>query len=154
MNISSVSGNGGNWGSCQMGGVNGGNNNKQGFADFKALSEALNSGDISAATQAFSAMQQDLQNAPQSANGKSPMDSNSQLGKDFQAIGDALKSGDVSTAKQAFATLKQDLLAARRAHHHHHQDNDGDGDDSGAGSSATSSTSSASVITNSLNLTA
>ena len=153
MNVSSVSGNGGNWGSCQMGGVNGGNNNKQGFADFKALSAALNSGDTTAATQAFTTMQQDLQNAPQNPSGTSPIDPNSQIGKDFQAIGDALKSGDVSAAKQAFATFKQDVRAIRHAHHHHHQDNAGD--DSSTTSSVTpASTASASAITNGLNLTA
>jgi len=117
---------------------------KQNSQDFKALKQALNSNDLTGATQAFATLQQDIQNASQAAGGKSPFDPNSAIGKDFQAIGDALKSGDVSAAKQAFATFKQDIKsagrAARASHHAAQGANDGDVDDSTQSSATPPST--------------
>ncbi len=68
---------------------------------FNQLSQALQSGNLDAAKQAFSAL-----------SAKSPTaaaDPNSPLGK----LGQALQSGDVGAAQQAFAAL-------RSGHHHHH----------------------------------
>jgi len=69
--------------------------------NFNQLSQALQSGNLDAAKQAFSAL-----------SAKSPTaaaDANSPLGK----LGQALQSGDVGAAQQAFAAL--------RSGHHHHQ---------------------------------
>jgi hypothetical protein len=82
---------------------------KQVKADFKALSDALNSGDVSSAQSAYAQLQKDLpqkaQSADSSTSGDTPM----------SALGKALQSGDLAGAQQAFATLQQ----ARHGHHHH-----------------------------------
>jgi hypothetical protein len=114
---------------------------KKNSQDFKDLKTALNSNDASAATRAFNAVQQDIQKASQSADGKSLFSADSSIGKDFQAIGDALKSGDLTGAKQAFATFRHDIKRAGHASraHRHQPDNDGDADD-GVQSASPSST--------------
>ena len=100
--------------------------------DFKALSNALQSGDLASAQQAFDAFQQNIPNNPSSQTGQNS-NQTSPLGKNLQALQSALQSGDLSGAQQAFATLKQDMQSARKAHGHHHHHHS-----SGAG--ATSST--------------
>ena len=100
--------------------------------NFKALSSAIQSGDLSGAQSAFATLLQQIQSASQAHGGTSLFGQNSAIGKDFQAIGSALQSGDVSGAQSAMASFKQDLKAAR--HHHHAQ-----GVDSSTASSATTS---------------
>jgi len=120
---------------------------KQNSQDFKALKTALNSNDLSSATQAFSTLQKDIQKASSAAGGVSPFDPNSPIGKDFKAIGDALQSGDLSTAKQAFASFKQDIKQAGRAARSHSAQaangtSDSDGDTDGASTSTATNSSS------------
>jgi hypothetical protein len=100
--------------------------------DFKSLSDALSSGDLTAAQQAYAALQKD---APKLVNGSGQ--AGSQTGQQgggssrqnaFAALGQALQSGDLSGAQQAFSQLQQ----SGRHHHHHHG--------SGAQSSSDSST--------------
>lgn len=115
---------------------------KQNSQDFKALKSALKSNDLAGATQAFAAVQQDIQKASSSAGGKGPFDPNSPIGKDFQAIGAALKSGDLSAAKQAFASFKQDIKSAGHAARAQNLQvaggaNDGDADEGGQNSGGT-----------------
>lgn len=89
--------------------------------DFKALQTALDSGDLSAAQQAFTALQQDRPNAAQntqSSTNSAPTQPN-QLGKDLQSLQSALQSGDIDSAQSAFATLKQDLKSVGGLHHAH-----------------------------------
>lgn len=86
--------------------------------NFKALTTALQSGDLASAQSAYATLQQQIQSASQSAGGTSLFGSNSTVGKDFQAIGTALQSGDVSGAQSALSSFKQDIKAAK--HHHHH----------------------------------
>jgi hypothetical protein len=88
---------------------------KQNTQDFQVLKSTLNSNDLTGATQAFAALQQDIQTASQAAGGKSPFDSNSPIGQDFQAVGNALNSDDISAAKQAFGAFRQDIKAAGRS---------------------------------------
>lgn len=106
-------------------------NIKQNSQDFKALKTALQANDMTAAAQAFAALQQDIQKASKDAGGKSPFDPESPIGKDFQALGEAIKSGDASAAKQAFATFRHDIQrAGHMARAHRHQDStDGDAND-------------------------
>jgi len=85
--------------------------------DFKALANALQSGDLTGAQQAFAALQKDQ---PGSTSTTSASGQNSQASNDFQSLQNALQSGDLSGAQQAFASLKQDLQGAHRGHHHHH----------------------------------
>ena len=82
---------------------------------FEQFKEALASGTIDQAQQAFSALQNDL---PSGASG-SPM------GQALNAVGQALQSGDITGAQQVFASLGQRVQAqgAHRHHHHHHRQN-------------------------------
>jgi|GEM_PF-3403242 len=107
---------------------------KQNSQDFHALKRALQSNNLNAATQAFTSLQSDIQNASQAAGGKSPFDPNSPIGKDFQAVGAALNSGNLSAAKQAFAAFRLDIKSAGRAARAKNLPaaNDGDADDGGS----------------------
>jgi len=69
--------------------------------NFNKLSQALQSGDLSAAQQAFAAL------SSKSPNASNP---NSPLAK----LGRALQSGDLNAAQQAFSSLRTG------GHHHHH----------------------------------
>lgn len=84
-------------------------------SDFQQLSQALQSGDLAGAQQAFSAL-----SSLQAANGGGAAQKNSQLAQDFSAIGQALQNGDLAGAQQAFASFQQDVQALRGQHHHHH----------------------------------
>ena len=82
--------------------------------DFKALDQAMQSGDLQAAQNAFSKLQQGEQNkggGRASANGGSnPMQ------KDFEALSSALSSGDIKSAQDAFSTIKQNMQAHQAEH--------------------------------------
>lgn len=81
-------------------------------SDFKALEQALNSGDLAGAQKAYSTIQQ---NAPDKSG-------NNPFSTDFNAVGQALSSGDLGTAQSAFAKLQQDMQQSGgvKSHHHHH----------------------------------
>lgn len=128
---------------------------KQNSQDFKALKTALNSNDLSSATQAFSTLQKDIQKAASAAGGVSPFDPNSPIGKDFKAIGDALQSGDLSTAKQAFASFKQDIKqAGRAARAQSSHAATGTSDDDTNGTATSTATNSSSTVGSLLNVVA
>jgi len=86
-----------------------GNSWQQRRQNIEALSDALQSGDLSAAQQAFSSLSSSLPAGI--AN-----DPNSPLAK----LGQALKSGDLSDAQSAFAAMH--AHKGHRGHHHHHVD--------------------------------
>ena len=69
--------------------------------NFKSLTNALQSGDLAGAQQAFSSL----------TGGSGTVNSNSPLAQ----IGQALKSGDLAGAQKAM----QQLQASRAGHHHH-----------------------------------
>jgi len=71
--------------------------------DFRQLSRALRSGDLSDAQQAYSTL----------ANGKGSqfLNQSPQLAEDFGAIGQKLEAGDLAGAQSAFATFRHDLRA-------------------------------------------
>lgn len=123
---------------------------KQERQDFKALRDALKSGDTAAAQQAYDTLKKDLQsNGNSSPLAKQLLDPNSSLGKDFAAIGQALQSKDSNAAQNAFASLQKDFQSLRGNHGpggaqkaHRHPDNDGDADDVGSASNGTSGTTS------------
>ncbi len=88
--------------------------------DFQTLAKALNSGDLSSAQSAFSALQTDLQKIGGNQQA-SQSSSSSTLQNDIKTLGDALKAGDLSGAQKAFATLQQDAQnQVQQGHHHHH----------------------------------
>ncbi len=74
-------------------------------SDFKTLSDALQSGDVTAAQQAFAQLQKDLP-----AKGSSTTDSSNDP---MQTLASALQKGDLTGAQQALASLQ-------KAHHGHH----------------------------------
>jgi len=89
---------------------------KQVKDDFQQLGQALQSGDLNTAQQAFAALQQLMPNlsAGNQNNSQSP------LLADLNAVGKALQSGDLSAAKAAFAKLQQDVQSVNKGHHHRH----------------------------------
>ena len=80
-------------------------------SSFNQLTQSLGSGDLSAAQQAFSALQQNL--PPGQQNGSGPFASA------LQQIGQSLQSGDLSGAQKALASLQQNGKAHHHGHHHH-----------------------------------
>jgi ribosomal protein S20 len=87
---------------------------------FKQMSDAINSGDLQDAQNAFANLAQLINNSPQPAQNTS---STSSDGNDFSSllnqIGSALQSGDLDQAKQALQNLQQSAKSARPHHHHH-----------------------------------
>ncbi|MBI1777946.1 MAG: hypothetical protein HYR63_21625 [Proteobacteria bacterium] len=96
---------------------------QQRLANFKALQEAVKSGDLAGAKKAFAALQKSAQLGGQDPNGQL-FGPNDQLNNDFKALGDALDAGNLPDAKKAFAKLQQDMIAARKSGHHHHRNHD------------------------------
>jgi hypothetical protein len=91
---------------------------KQLQQDLGNLGSALQSGDLSGAQSAFSAL---LQSIPAS----SPTQTSQQSGAtgvqaDLNALGQALQSGDMNAAQTAYTKLQQDMQVAHGHHHHHH----------------------------------
>jgi ribosomal protein S20 len=112
-----------------VGGIHGGNNPyisgshervNQRREDFSALANALSSGDLAGAQQAFTAVQQDLQQAgkvPQNQAAQATTQANT-IGTDLDALSKSLESGDLAGAQSAFATLQKDI---HKVHHHGHR---------------------------------
>ena len=72
-------------------------------SQFDALGKALDSGDLTAAKQAYSAIQQNApQGAPQGDQG--PM---AQMKSKMDQLGQALDSGDIAAAKTAYSAIQQ-----------------------------------------------
>jgi len=89
--------------------------------DFQSLANALQSGDLTGAQNAFKLLQQDAGGK----DGSNPNNQNNQLSQDFQTLSDALNFNDLSTAQKAFAAFQKDLQnvvqTRKGGHHHHHQ---------------------------------
>ena len=127
-------------------------NAKQIKTDFQNLTDAIQSGDVVSAQQAFAALQKDDPQVAAALAQSGQTSSNPQVGA-LQSLATALQSGDATAAKTAFATLQQ-TLKSHRGHHHQKApaaavqgasantgtttgatngaDNDGDDDGSGA----------------------
>jgi soluble cytochrome b562 len=95
---------------------------------FKAVSSALQSGDLSSAQSAFPTFQQALQGNSSTASAR-PFGKNSQANTDYQSLTSSLQSGNLAAAQKAFTSLKNDLQStsaggttqsAHKSHHHHH----------------------------------
>jgi DNA-binding FadR family transcriptional regulator len=110
----------------------GGSPRTQFRSDFASLLDAVKSGDMSAAQQALTGVQNDraASNATYSAQ---PAQGKGLLSTDLQSLFDAVQKGDVSAAQQALTQFQTD--AQQRAqthgaqghghHHHHHQSSSG-----------------------------
>jgi hypothetical protein len=138
---------------------------------FKQLATSLQSGDLSGAQKAFSALESLLQSnqpASQSAPAQSPAAPPSPVQDDLTALGQALSSGDLSSAQSDFAKLQKDLQPAgqnagqsvgsarRHGHHHGPKPSDSDSDstttDTTASTASTASTSSQNPAAGSINV--
>jgi hypothetical protein len=89
-------------------------------SSFQQIAQALQSGNVSSASQVFNAL-------TQNASGTSGIQS-AQLTQDLNALGSALQSGNLSAAQKAYSTFKQDLQntnSATKMHHHHHHGREG-----------------------------
>jgi thioredoxin-like negative regulator of GroEL len=98
---------------------------------FGQLTSAIQSGDLSAAQSAYTALTQAQPNQ-----GSGP------FSQALSQIGDALQSGDIGKAQQAMAALQQQMQAMKGAHHHHGHHHAGGGGDKSQSASASPSTSS------------
>jgi hypothetical protein len=135
---------------------------KQRSQDFKALANALQSGDLSSAQSAFAAFQKDLPSSSQAsssqANSSQPFGQNSQANKDFQTLQNSLASGDISGAQSAFTALKKDLKSAGGVqgshHHHHHHGSNAAATNSASSTSANTTGSDSSAVNSLLNIQA
>ena len=85
--------------------------------ELKALTDALQSGDMAAAQKAFAQLLKDSPRLAQAVN-ETPTESGNPRAADFQALAKALNSGDLSSAQQAMAQLLQN--ASRTGRHHAH----------------------------------
>jgi ribosomal protein S20 len=131
----------------------------QGGQDLETLANALSSGELSGAQQAFASLQQDLQGTGRArrhhhhggsansttrasqAGSSSEQDSQiSQGSKDLADLQSALTSGDVAGAQKAFASLQQDLQNTAKAGQDHLQQSTTDNSTTqGAGATTTTS---------------
>ncbi len=107
---------------------------------FLQLAKAINSGNLTAAQQAFAALSQTLGNS--SSGGNNANTPNDPVSQALAAIGQALQSGDIAGAQQALASLQQ--AQGARGHHHHHHGHGGDAGASG-GTNASSPSAPSSV---------
>jgi len=84
-------------------------------SEFKSLVNALQSGDLKSAQDAFSQIQ-----SSQGTSGIGASGTQSQISSDFDALGKALQSGNADAAKDALNKLTQDMQSTGKVHHHHH----------------------------------
>jgi soluble cytochrome b562 len=115
---------------------------------FMQLAQSLQSGDLSGAQQAYSALSQLQGNSQPQSNANDP------FSQALSKIGQALQSGDLKSAQQALSALLQQTKA--RHHHHHHQASS-DGKDTSATNGSVSNDNASSVPStssgNSVNVT-
>lgn len=86
-------------------------------SEFKSLANALQSGDLKSAQDAYLQIQSSMQNSQAAAQTSGIQN---QVSSDFDTLGKALQSGDLNAAKDALTKLGQDMQSAGKAHHHHH----------------------------------
>jgi outer membrane protein assembly factor BamD (BamD/ComL family) len=115
--------------------------------DFKALQSALQSGDLSSAQQAFTALQKDNPNFAQAMSGSNSSSQTNPVSTAFQSLQSALQSGNLSGAQSAFTSLTQALQSTHKGHHHHHHHSAGTQASSASASSTTPSSASGTINT-------
>ena len=92
-------------------------------ADFQALGNALKSGDVSSAQDAFTKLQKDAPWIANALNGQNGQNTSSNTASDnLASLASALQSGDLSGAQKAFTALQQ---AAPHGHRHPHKGSEG-----------------------------
>jgi hypothetical protein len=114
-------------------------------ADFKALSDALQSNDLAGAQQDFAALQQDAPVFAQALSNAQTTSTASPVG-DLKSLASALQSNDLTGAQSALGALKQDVSTTAGVGHHHHHHHYSAGSSSTPPASGTAPATSGSVI--------
>ena len=109
---------------------------KQARQDFKAIENAVQSGDLASAKQAVAAFQQDQQNIQNARGVAGGPGQGSQPDSQFKNIVSSLltsiQSGDLTSAQQSLSAVQANMKAFGAGHHHHGGGgNDGDANDQG-----------------------
>jgi hypothetical protein len=94
------------------------NTNQQRRAEFQQLTQALQSGNLSNAQQAFSAL---------TGRATSSGFVSVQLAQDLSKLGSALQSGNLTSARQAYSSVQQNLQHSNPLAAHHHRPHHGGG---------------------------
>ncbi len=81
--------------------------------NFQALTQAIQSGNVTAAQQAYATLTQNMPGQGASSNGQADP-----FQQAIASIGSALQSGDISGAQTAMQNLTQ-TMKAHHGHHHH-----------------------------------
>lgn len=92
--------------------------NQQQRTEFQQLTQAIQSGNLSNAQQAFSALTNSA-----TASGLQSV----QLTEDLSKLGSALQSGSLSSARQAYSSVQQNLQNSNPVAAHHHRPHHGGG---------------------------
>ena len=90
--------------------------------EFNELADALKSGDLSSAQQAYSAWQQLFGTSAgnsQTQTGQQDTAKNS-VTADISTLGQALQSGDLTAAQTDFTQMQTDIQTLGKGRHHHH----------------------------------
>ena len=125
--------------------------------NFQQLEQALQSGSLNSAQQAFAALQQLMPDLSAGNKTKNDQVSSSQsvFRTNFNAIGQALKSGNLSAAKAAFTKIQQDVQLINTRHHtNNHYSNAIGSKNTTPTSNNTSNVGTISSVGNKINLTA
>ena len=118
---------------------------KKARADFKALSSALQSNDLTGAQQDFAALQQDAPVFAQALSNAQTTSTASPV-SDLKSLSSALQSNDLTGAQSALAALKQDVSTTAGVGHHHRHHHYGAGNFATTPASSTTPVTSGSVI--------
>ena len=114
-------------------------------ADFKALSNALQSNDLAGAQQDFAALQQDAPAFAQALSNAQTTSTASPV-SDLKSLSSALQSNDLTGAQSALAALKQDVSTTASVGHHHRHHHYGAGSSTTTPASGTAPATSGSVL--------
>ena len=97
---------------------------KQQQQEFQDMITALQSGNLTGAQQALTAVQgSHTQSVSQVGSAGQLSNQNNSILTDYNNLASALSSGDLTAAQQAFSSLQQDIQNTQNAgqvHHHHH----------------------------------
>lgn len=131
--------------------TSGSSNLQQRRQDFKALSQALQSGDLAGAQKAFASLNPSAASAAASGSSASSTTASTASTSPSQALAQALQSGNLPAAQQAFAAM-QNQTQTQGHHHHHHSQQPAAA--APATTSAISSTTSSGMIGSNINIAA
>jgi ribosomal protein S20 len=89
--------------------------------DFNDLATALQNGNLQAAQDAFTKIQElhQQKEAKKSNNGNSNQNGSNPIKTDMTALQQALQSGDLKASQDAFTKLQEDMKSAQKNGHHH-----------------------------------